>query len=507
MQAKYLVIDDEITKNPRYRQNFVNKLSSIDLPAHFVGNCTDALNIIKHDDEIIFCFLDCRMPENLEGSFNYSPGNGINAGINLIPKISALGKKISIIVFSAYVDKRKIKEITERYSKEFSLDIAVIGCFNKRDPLSEYLKVLIPVLKNNKKALSWSTNDIKKVENFLNDAQANCDLFDLNLLNIEKNNFSTNIDTELKQFDYEELDLETQLIVKEKATEIKRLLRRSAQDICDIGKFLTEVKQTLQHGQFYPWITLELQWSSTSAVRFMKVYEKFKSFNLNDLNITPSALYELSNSAVPNEAIMETIKVASSGENITLEAARAIKQEYQKQEKSVNVDDSSDGIQTNSYTKSNSSDEKNIIQVEQTSVKQKIVKIISPQRIWHLGKRQQHTIICQDPNSSKFIEQLPSNISLSLSFPSTKNWKWLCDRYKSSMDFYSEYTDLDFLPLLQSIQNVIEITTSENDNVVVCFAPHIKVLSLINSLGCNAIIAEPDRDKCLKLVEVGEEFN
>ena len=144
---------------------------------------------------------------------------------------------------------------------------------------------------------------------------------------------------------------------------------------------------------------------------------------------------------------------------------------------------------------------------EADSIKQDIIEIISPQRMWCLGKQKQHIVMCQDPNSIKFIEKLPPSIALCLAFPSIKEWRFECDRYKSMMTFYSEYQDLDEIALLRSIQYTIEITTEDRDVIAVCYIPSLKVLSLIDALGCRAIIAEPDRDKCLELVKNTENWS
>ena len=51
-------------------------------------------------------------------------------------------------------------------------------------------------------------------------------------------------------FDYGALDSETRIVVQQRTGEIRSLVRRSAQDIIDIGLKLGEVKQRLGHGGF-----------------------------------------------------------------------------------------------------------------------------------------------------------------------------------------------------------------------------------------------------------------
>ena len=507
-KLKYLVIDDEIAQNNQERQNFVKDLKDLGLSrisALFAANCEDALSVIKQNSEILFCFLDCRLPENQEKKHNYYPEENIDvgiseknidAGINLIPRIFEINNNLPIIIFSAYVDKNDVKKITSQYSSK----ITIIEYLNKDEPISKYFEA------------------VKKTLKYLD--------IPVDSLNSEIDKTSNNTQETQDSFDYEQLSAEVQLLVKERFIEIRKLLRRSAQDVFNVGKYLTEVKQNLEHGQFYLILKSELKWSPTSAVRFMKVYEKFKPFNLDDLNIVPSALYELTYDAIPDEVLEKTIESARLGESITLEAAKSIKKIYQKGSKtkgsSSNLDRdeiSSANVVDNLSDKSLKpiidprSTQKSIFDVEKPKPsiiidKQNIVKVISPQRVWHLGKHEQHTVVCQDPNSLKFMEQLPSEISLCLSFPTERLWRWNGDCYKSKsyLDFYSEYQDIDNISLLKSIENILEITTNARDNIVVCFIPDPGIISVIEAFKCYAFIADPNRSKCLALVDAGKKM-
>ena len=92
---------------------------------------------------------------------------------------------------------------------------------------------------------------------------------------------------------YASLNVETRIIVQQRTSEIRTLMRRTAQDIVEIGLKLSEVKARLGHGHFYTWLRAEFAWSESAAVKFMQVAERFKSVNFTDLNIAPSALYLL----------------------------------------------------------------------------------------------------------------------------------------------------------------------------------------------------------------------
>ena len=55
---------------------------------------------------------------------------------------------------------------------------------------------------------------------------------------------------ELTLFDYASLEPETRIVVQQRTSEIRGLMRRAAQDIIDIGLKLIEVKERLPHGAF-----------------------------------------------------------------------------------------------------------------------------------------------------------------------------------------------------------------------------------------------------------------
>ncbi len=128
----------------------------------------------------------------------------------------------------------------------------------------------------------------------------------------------------IQDFDYDALSSKVRILVQAKTSELKSLIRRSAQDVIDIGQKLTEVKGQLDHGNFGNWLKAEFDWSTRTAGRFMQVATQFKSANLVDLNIAVSALYLLAEPSTPEEARKQALKLAKEGENITHTKAKAI---------------------------------------------------------------------------------------------------------------------------------------------------------------------------------------
>lgn len=118
-------------------------------------------------------------------------------------------------------------------------------------------------------------------------------------------------------FSYAMLAREDEAEVREAAERIKLRLRRSAEDIIEIGKDLIAVKDRLPHGSFLPWIEQEFGMSRFTANRFMAVAEVYgaKGSTVQHLDLT--ALYELAAPKTPIEVREEVEKMIEAGEVVT----------------------------------------------------------------------------------------------------------------------------------------------------------------------------------------------
>lgn len=124
--------------------------------------------------------------------------------------------------------------------------------------------------------------------------------------------------TDVTPFNYEILTSETRGLVQEHTGEIKKLARCVAQDIVEIGQRLIEVKATLGHGQFREWIKTEFGWGRSMAHHFIQVAETFKDANVQNLDISPSALYLLASGSTPDAVRDEMVDMAhATGQPIT----------------------------------------------------------------------------------------------------------------------------------------------------------------------------------------------
>ncbi len=131
--------------------------------------------------------------------------------------------------------------------------------------------------------------------------------------------------TELIQlaFDYESLDLEVRIVVQQRTSEIRERLRRTAQDIVEVGQRMIEVKDRLPHGQFGPWLGAEFGMSEGHARKMMQVYRAFGQNDHYD-RFASTALYLLAAPGTPEEARIEAIEAASIGESISAKQAEEI---------------------------------------------------------------------------------------------------------------------------------------------------------------------------------------
>ena len=134
-------------------------------------------------------------------------------------------------------------------------------------------------------------------------------------------------------FKYEHLDERTQTIVWQRTSEIKELMRLTAENIISIGQKLTEVKEKLGHGSFQNWLRSEFEWSEQTARQFMQVYrwsKTIKNKNFVFSQLATSALYLLAAPSTPPEARDEVLTIIDGGEKISYSCVKTIVNRYKK---------------------------------------------------------------------------------------------------------------------------------------------------------------------------------
>ena len=143
-----------------------------------------------------------------------------------------------------------------------------------------------------------------------------------------------------KGFEYTSLDEQKRTIVWQYTSEIKDLMRLTAENIISIGQKLTQVKSQLGHGSFQKWLRTEFEWSEQTARQFMHVYrwsETIENKNFVFSELGTSALYLLAAPSTPPEAREEVVALVDGGEKVSYTRAKNIINRHK--ELSSSVDD------------------------------------------------------------------------------------------------------------------------------------------------------------------------
>lgn len=128
------------------------------------------------------------------------------------------------------------------------------------------------------------------------------------------------------QFDYAKLDAKTATRARAAATRIREAVKKTLEQIIEVGSGLSNIKNILPHGAFGPWLKAEFGWSQRMAENFINVSETFgpKVEIISDLKFQPTAAYLLAAPSVPDEARAIAVERAQAGEVITTKAAKTI---------------------------------------------------------------------------------------------------------------------------------------------------------------------------------------
>lgn len=128
-------------------------------------------------------------------------------------------------------------------------------------------------------------------------------------------------------FNYGGLALNDAMDLKASAERIKVRLKRTADDIIEIGKELIIAKDKCGHGNFENWLQQEFEMTDRTAQNFINVAKKFgdKTETVSLLNAT--ALYALSAPSMPEEVRTEVIQRLENGEKIDMAEINRLKKE------------------------------------------------------------------------------------------------------------------------------------------------------------------------------------
>ena len=324
------------------------------------------------------------------------------------------------------------------------------------------------------------------------------------------------IDIEQKKFDYAELEAEISQFVRQQTGEIQALVKRTAQDIIEIGQKLNAVKEKLKHGSFTDWIETEFHWSYPTAARFMQVADRFGSQIYQIDKFAPSAMYELAAPSTSKQALEEAIALAASGECITYSKAKALRKKYKlpstqpKVETRPSIADINDNTESQNLTppqtlllpspaeiitvKSN-----NVARLSQSAANQTTQTIQPENRVcWHLAK--DHILYCDEPNSPALRQRLPEKLKLLLAFPPVPNWQ-------TDIPADTRIIATRYLPkgknselLENTLEALLDLYTEVGETVAICYLPFPKILDVLNRFERRGILIEPDRQQVNAIV-------
>ncbi|MGF1523898.1 MAG: DUF3102 domain-containing protein [Leptolyngbyaceae cyanobacterium] len=322
-------------------------------------------------------------------------------------------------------------------------------------------------------------------------------------------------------FDYRMLSSAQRQIVQQKTGEIRERLRRSAQDIWEIGQRLVEVRAQLKHGQFESWLKNEFGWSRRTAYNFIGVYEAFReSASFAQIDIATSALYLLAAPSTPQSIREEFIERAERGEKITYkDLHRVIKSEKDAAEdlssklrdaSSVSGTPSSPHVAEHNQERLGSGTitgeiiaviPKSVTQPDaQSPVEPPINLQVAPTDSesqlfpgwYHLNS--QHLLFCGDTASSQFFARIP-HASLILAVTSD-DWDhdWIVEKADSVLILRE--TALKEIPLKQ----LISTFSKPNDVVVFPWLPDAEMLSVAHTLNRRIFAGDPDPTRCARAI-------
>lgn len=131
-------------------------------------------------------------------------------------------------------------------------------------------------------------------------------------------------------FSYAALSREDEAEVRQVAERIKLRLRRTAEDIIEIGRDLTAMKEKLGHGQFLPWIEAEFDMSERYAQALMQIASVYGDKPAPGADLGFKALRELAAPSTPPEVRDQVEALVVDGQKVTAADVRRMKAEAQE---------------------------------------------------------------------------------------------------------------------------------------------------------------------------------
>ncbi|MEM9809387.1 MAG: DUF3102 domain-containing protein [Cyanobacteria bacterium P01_D01_bin.56] len=276
-------------------------------------------------------------------------------------------------------------------------------------------------------------------------------------------------------FDYASLRQDHRLVIQQHTGEIRKRLRRSAQDVWEIGQRLSDVRSRLKYGEFLIWLKAEFGWSQRTAYNFINVYETFgdRFAKLANVDLATSVLYQLASPSVPEELRTQVLDAAATGKKVSHNALKAaIKQSKADKDKESQ-------IETSGETKVKKPEIVSLIPKAAREVKAELLQSASKIEIspgWYrLGD--EHWIFCGDTASRHFVQMVPSaKLAIAVT---TQDWAhdWLVDQ----VDNLVILAEAEFT--LETLEQLLQLLSKTGDSVVLPWLPLPDMIKIAHNLG------------------------
>ncbi len=113
---------------------------------------------------------------------------------------------------------------------------------------------------------------------------------------------------------YDSIDANLVPVINGIVDRVKMRMKKTVENIVEIGTELNSAKNLLKHGQFGEWLKAEFHWSVSTAERYMRVADRFPDIRQIE-GFAPSVLYALSSPSATTEAVDEAL---AAGPDITV---------------------------------------------------------------------------------------------------------------------------------------------------------------------------------------------
>lgn len=297
------------------------------------------------------------------------------------------------------------------------------------------------------------------------------------------------------EFDYDSLDSEQKSIIEQRTQEIKERLKRSAQDIWEIGQKIFEVRSQLAYGKFDSWLKTEFGWSRRTAYNFIQVYEAFpERATVAQVSIAASALYQLASPSTPPEVRQELIEQAKQGQKIT---RQEIRKASEREKLSLSDKIESDLLSVKEQIvavipQSNKAEEplaETKPDYEFNSILDRPISSTIQSEGWYsLGDK--HFLFYGDTATPQFYEIIPSG-TLAIAITSN-DWDhdWLIDKCDNLIVLKETFFKQE------SISTLISLLSEPGDLVVFPWLPQHNIIELADRLGRVVVAGDSILERC-----------